>query len=303
MLIWNYFTLRIFECDGNKQFTQAVAIDTLYRSRGVDYGALDAVRIADVNKDGVNEMYIAGTEPTNKVFIVTGVTDVSKMTAANIKELYTLPVTKGGKLRSMYVADPDHDGKTNLMIAGETNGQIFSLEYKGSGNPADSVNWEHQILFDIWNVSALTTITPRLFYGSPAGDMDKDGKDEFVFVNYSPDFTSWSEDSPLWIIECSVATDVSESPTGIPQNFQLLQNYPNPFNPSTTIRYGMPARAHATLAVFNSLGQRVAELVNGEVDAGYHEVQFNASGLPSGVYFGRLEAAGGVQTQKLMLVR
>ncbi len=124
-------------------------------------------------------------EPQNKVFIITGVTDVSKMTTANIKELYTIPVTGGGKFRSMYIADPDHDGKADLMIGGELNGQIFSLEYKGTGNPADSSSWQHQVLFDIFQESGLTTITPRLFYGYPAKDMDKDGKDEYAFVNYA----------------------------------------------------------------------------------------------------------------------
>jgi hypothetical protein len=85
--------------------------------------------------------------------------------------------------------------------------------------------------------------------------------------------------------------------------FVLNQNYPNPFNPSTTIRYGIPVRSHVILAVYNTLGQQVAQLVNGEVEAGYHDVRFDASALPSGVYFYRLKAGGFVQTLKLLLVR
>ncbi len=75
----------------------------------------------------------------------------------------------------------------------------------------------------------------------------------------------------------------------IPPTFVLNQNYPNPFNPSTTIRYGLPVRAHVTLTVFNTLGQQVASLVRNEMDAGYHAVAFDASGLSSGVYFYRLQ--------------
>jgi hypothetical protein len=82
-----------------------------------------------------------------------------------------------------------------------------------------------------------------------------------------------------------------EEPTfeGAPRLFQLDQNYPNPFNPSTTIRYGLPARSHVTLTVINTLGQAVAVLQNGEQAAGYHDAICNAQGLPSGVYFYRLQ--------------
>ena len=89
----------------------------------------------------------------------------------------------------------------------------------------------------------------------------------------------------------------------VPEACALFQNYPNPFNPSTTIRYGIPARSHVTLNVFNTVGQEVAELVRGEQDAGYHEVTFNAQNLPSGVYFYRLRAGNYSETKKLLIVR
>jgi hypothetical protein len=96
---------------------------------------------------------------------------------------------------------------------------------------------------------------------------------------------------------------VSESGRTIPTDFELFQNYPNPFNPSTTISYALPHRSHVTLTVFNTLGQKEAELVNGDIDAGYHEIQFNASNLASGVYFYRMQAGSYVETKKLLLVR
>jgi hypothetical protein len=89
----------------------------------------------------------------------------------------------------------------------------------------------------------------------------------------------------------------------IPQEFRLEQNYPNPFNPSTTIRYSLPVRSHVTLVVFNTLGQQVGVLQNGEQAPGYHEVTFDGSGLSSGVYFYRIEAGSFVQTRKLLLIR
>jgi photosystem II stability/assembly factor-like uncharacterized protein len=89
----------------------------------------------------------------------------------------------------------------------------------------------------------------------------------------------------------------------LPLAFRLAQNYPNPFNPSTTIGYGLPNRSHVTLTVFNTLGQQVATLQNGEQDAGYHEVKFDATNLSSGVYFYRMQAGSYVETKKLLLMR
>jgi formylglycine-generating enzyme len=89
----------------------------------------------------------------------------------------------------------------------------------------------------------------------------------------------------------------------IPLTFSLDQNYPNPFNPSTTIRYAVPVRSHVTLTIFNTIGQQVATLVQGEQEAGYHEVRFEASGLASGVYLYRMQAGDFVQTRKLVLLQ
>jgi photosystem II stability/assembly factor-like uncharacterized protein len=103
-----------------------------------------------------------------------------------------------------------------------------------------------------------------------------------------------------------------------PETIVLDQNYPNPFNPSTTIRYGLPSRSHVTLTVFNTLGQQVAVLHNGEQEAGYQEVRFDGAGLSSGVYFYRLQVhprdfvlgsdlksgtGEFVETRKLLLIR
>lgn len=77
-----------------------------------------------------------------------------------------------------------------------------------------------------------------------------------------------------------------------PARWLLEQNYPNPFNPSTTIRFGLPQRSHVTLTVFNTLGQQVAQLVNAELEAGYHDAVFEPTHLASGVYFYRMQVRG-----------
>ena len=90
-------------------------------------------------------------------------------------------------------------------------------------------------------------------------------------------------------------------PELVPGEYSLAQNYPNPFNPSTSIRYGLPNRSLVTLTVFNTLGQEVVQLVNGEQGAGYHELKLDGSGLSSGVYLYRLRAGEFVATKKLAL--
>ncbi len=90
---------------------------------------------------------------------------------------------------------------------------------------------------------------------------------------------------------------------GVPAAFSLEQNYPNPFNPSTTIRYGLPRRSHVTLTVFNTLGQQVATLVQGEQEGGFHEAVFDASGLSSGVYLYRLQPGSTMLTHKMLFIR
>jgi trimeric autotransporter adhesin len=85
-------------------------------------------------------------------------------------------------------------------------------------------------------------------------------------------------------------TDVADREHTMPESFRLEQNYPNPFNPSTVIRYSIPERSSVRLMIHNTLGQRVANPVNGAVvEPGFHEYQWSPS-LPSGVYFYRLEA-------------
>ena len=88
-----------------------------------------------------------------------------------------------------------------------------------------------------------------------------------------------------------------------PSNYTLAQNYPNPFNPTTTIQYDLPNRSRVTLQVFNMIGQKVAELVNGEVEAGYHEVKFDGTDIASGVYFVRMRAGTFVDTRKILLTK
>jgi hypothetical protein len=100
-----------------------------------------------------------------------------------------------------------------------------------------------------------------------------------------------------------VYSDEVEVDVTAPLSFNLEQNYPNPFNPSTNIKYSVPESGNVKLAVYNTVGEEVAVLVNGNIESGIHEVSFNASNLPSGVYLYKLQSANSIQTKKMMLLK
>jgi hypothetical protein len=89
----------------------------------------------------------------------------------------------------------------------------------------------------------------------------------------------------------------------IPLQFELAQNYPNPFNPSTTINFSLPTETRLKISIYNLLGELVEVLGEGNYEAGYHKVLFNAFHLSSGIYIYRLESSEFVQTKKLMILK
>jgi hypothetical protein len=98
-------------------------------------------------------------------------------------------------------------------------------------------------------------------------------------------------------------TGVESRPAALPSTAYLEQNYPNPFNPTTEIRYQIPAVSGVRLGVYDLLGREVAVLVNEIEPPGSYTVKFDGTGLPSGMYFYRLEAGGFTMTRSLCLIR
>ena len=96
-------------------------------------------------------------------------------------------------------------------------------------------------------------------------------------------------------------TGLYYEPDKINLAYSLEQNYPNPFNPTTTIHFSLPQSAHVILKVFDVLGREVATLVDSELNAGEHSVQFNAERLSSGVYFYQLISGKYIQTKKMLI--
>jgi len=103
-----------------------------------------------------------------------------------------------------------------------------------------------------------------------------------------------------FIVENSVTTITENNSVG---DFNLFQNYPNPFNPTTKIEFRVANSGFVNLKVYDVLGNEILTLVDEYKSAGIHEIEFNASGLPSGVYFYKLMAGSFIQTRKMILIR
>lgn len=176
----------------------------------------------------------------------------------------------------------------NVMLkwttATELNNRGFEVERKVSSLQSSVSKWE-QISF----IEGKGTTTEAVHY-SYTDKTEKAGKYSYRLKQIDYDGTlSYSN---------AIEVDVSG-----PKEYALYQNYPNPFNPTTTIKFALPEKANVTLTVYNMLGEKVRDILVGEKESGYHQINFDASDLPSGVYVYRLNAGDFLSSKKMMLVK
>lgn len=106
-----------------------------------------------------------------------------------------------------------------------------------------------------------------------------------------------------WILKTINSVVVGIEDEMQPQTFSLEQNYPNPFNPVTKIKFTLASNEYTTLKVYDIIGKEITTLVNNQMEKGHYEINFDASNLPSGVYFYTLNAGGYKETRKMILMR
>ncbi|MFI5145515.1 MAG: T9SS type A sorting domain-containing protein [Ignavibacteria bacterium] len=112
-----------------------------------------------------------------------------------------------------------------------------------------------------------------------------------------------TQGSSVWRRPLTDIISVNKQGISVPETYSLSQNYPNPFNPSTTIDYQLPISGFVKISVFDVLGQEVKTLVNEYKQAGTYNVRFDASELPSGVYFYKITSGDFTGTKKLTLIK
>ena len=181
--------------------------------------------------------------------------------------------------------------------------------------------WQQQFLC-VHNISdtslAIYNITTNdsvyVVFFNPADSLIEAGDSLRISVWFRPVSNIWYidtltyfgryEEGVVQLRGCGHSLNIFEEKySGIPKVFALPEPYPNPFNIVAAIRYDVPVNSQLILIAYDVLGRKVAELVNGETEPGYHSVVWDASGLPSGIYFVRMEAGEFVQTRKVVLLK
>jgi hypothetical protein len=253
-----------------------------------DWNAIDAddFAIVDVSTDGgttwQNVLTFDGTDVTNthEVWDLTALVALSTFdlrfvsiqpgwdwwwAVDNISVLATdfIPV----ELASFAASISDGNVTLNWSTATETNNQGFDIE-RNSGNGFEKIGF----------IAGFGTSTEIHSYSYTDNSLQEGS---YTYRLKQVDYDGTFEYS-----------DVVEVDVTVPKVFALEQNYPNPFNPSTTIKFSLAADSKVSLTVFDILGQEVANLISGNLAAGSHEMDFNASNVNSGVYFYRLDATG-----------
>jgi len=222
--------------------------------------------------------------------------------------------------------DEKNFGLTNTNVTALTSigGYLFAGTSQGSVGgvyiSSDNGNNWTLSLNDPW-VTSILTIGSNIFvgsfgngvwrstnYGNTWGQInDGFGSGAYYVLSLGLDnqyIFAGTIASSIWRRPLSqVVTDTQEETNLQPKEFSLSQNYPNPFNPSTTINFSVPYSEFVTLKVFDVLSNEVATLVNEEKPAGVYEVEFNAFGLSSGIYFYKIQTSSFVETKKMILLR
>lgn len=188
---------------------------------------------------------------------------------------YVVPV----ELTSFSAVVNGTDTELKWVTATETNNQGFDIERMNAGGIFENIGF----------VPGFGTTTEPKNYSFVDTKLDAGNYSyRLKQVDFDGSFSYSSN------VEVEVIT---------PSTFTLEQNYPNPFNPSTKIKFSIPVETEVHLNVYNALGQEVAEIISSRLKEGYHEVDFDATNLTSGIYFYRLEAEKFVDVKKMIIIK
>jgi hypothetical protein len=192
------------------------------------------------------------------------------------------------------------DGEINLMIP------LFDDGTNGDKTPGDMVFSTTVTIpaYTVFHVEYKFGIN----YGDAANNEGGNDNENAVGANHTVELFA-----NAWYVETldtfgimgpkDFVTDVQDVTETLPTAYSLEQNYPNPFNPSTKINFSIPESGLVTMRIYNSIGEEIGILLNEEKSAGTYQVDFDAEGLSSGIYFYSITAGSFTQTKKMILLQ
>jgi len=192
----------------------------------------------------------------------------------------------GGRSNQLPIADAGQ----NQTVSGDGSGSA-SVILDGSG----SIDYDGEIVNYSWEEDGTVIGNGK----NPVVDLAV-GTHRIDLI-ISDDGGATATDDVTITVEAYVAIDDER---GVPDHYFLSQNYPNPFNPSTTIRYGLKENAAVKISIYNLSGKLMETIIDRPEVAGYHQVEWNAANVPSGIYFYRINAGNKFSAiQKCILVK
>jgi uncharacterized delta-60 repeat protein len=256
-----------------------------YSTSGVEqwqarYGTPEQDIPEDLEVDTAGNVYVTGRTRINSSYNDFGTV---KYNSAGVQQWFA-SYNNAGVDREDYGYDLELDAQGNVYVTGYSqsdgsDSDILTLKY----NTAGIQQWEAR--YDSTNSEEGYAI---------ALDSDNNVCVTCYFDNTNSDFIT---------IKYSQTTSITPVSSEIPSGYILSQNYPNPFNPETGINFSVPQKENVKMMIYDITGKEAAVLVNSELPAGEYKVNFNASGLPSGVYFYTLRAGSFSKTRKMLLLK
>lgn len=195
------------------------------------------------------------------------------------------------KGNSSGIADMAVDKSGRLYVVGNFN------SLGGDANKRYVVRWNGSAWESLGDMTSSFSQDMYMAESDPKGNIYMSGYFGFVNGFSSQNFAAWINDPGA--IESVRRLDA----VGTPEVFSLSQNYPNPFNPTTTIRFELRQGGPVALKVYDVVGREIATLLQGRLAEGSYETSFDASALPSGLYFYRMQSGEYMMTKKMLLVR
>ena len=269
----------------------------LYLAWSDDYGATlaSSSSITESNIDyGARIAFNGGTNNYNGMIVY-----VRQFSGTDYDPYYRATTDGGANWTAGYVDGSSNRTRSVDVIAPRGAANSFKVAYNQDSASSNYIFYTGGNSL-AWNAPYRRAVSPAgadsSYTKGIAGYKNGGGDDCFSL------FSNANGTNLYAVSMCLVVNGISNN-NEVPKTYSLSQNYPNPFNPTTSIKFSIPTSGNVRLSVYDVLGNEVATLQKGKMNAGNYIVDFNSTGLSSGVYFYKLTADNFSEVKKMVLIK